>query len=74
MTKPNGERFRLTLRDLPDDLPVAIRLRHVLKCLLRAWAFRCERVEEMAAANENQAPTAKANSVHTDQAEHLPER
>jgi hypothetical protein len=45
MSEP--ERYRLTLRALPDNTLVAIRLRHVLKGLLRAWGFRAERVEQL---------------------------
>jgi len=53
---PAGERYRLTLRALPGDTPVAIRLRHVLKGLLRAWGFRCERVEQLHQETEADAP------------------
>lgn len=54
--RPNGERYRLTLLALPDDTPVAIRLRCVLKGLLRGWRFRCERVEELPAEPEAKTP------------------
>jgi hypothetical protein len=42
-----GDRIRLTLKALPADVPVAIRLRHVLKGLLRAWGLRCVLVERV---------------------------
>jgi len=54
--QPAGERYRLTLRALPSDTPVAIRLRHILKGLLRAWDFRCERVEQLHQETEGDAP------------------
>jgi hypothetical protein len=41
-------KYRLTLRALPGKVPVANRLRRLLKTLLRAYGFRCERVEDMA--------------------------
>lgn len=31
----------LTLRPLPDSIPVATRLRRLLKAALRVWGFRC---------------------------------
>ena len=45
-TQPNPDadpvEFTLTLRPLPSDIPVYIRLRRVLKSLLRTYDFRCE--------------------------------
>jgi hypothetical protein len=44
MTKarhPGGERFRLELEALADDVPAAIRLRRALKLLLRTFGLRC---------------------------------
>jgi hypothetical protein len=44
------ERFVLTLRALRDRRPAAVRLRLLLKDLLRAGNFRCEKVEALDAA------------------------
>jgi hypothetical protein len=38
---PGGERYRLELEALADDVPAAVRLRRALKCLLRAFGLRC---------------------------------
>ena len=35
------ETFTLTIRALPSDVPVMIRLRRILKGLLRSYDFRC---------------------------------
>ena len=43
------DEYRLTLRALPSERPVEVRLRLALKYLLRAQALRCvsmERVKE----------------------------
>lgn len=58
---PAGERCRLTLRTLPDDTPVAIRLRHVLKGLLRTWGFRAECVEQLQEETEGDPPAITAD-------------
>lgn len=34
----------LTLRPLPDDVPAAVRMRRALKCLLRSFRLKCERI------------------------------
>lgn len=39
--------IRLVLRPLPDEVPVAIRLRQLLKYALRAQGFRLVRLEEV---------------------------
>jgi hypothetical protein len=42
--------YRLTLRAEPpghDGAPATIRLRRLLKCLLRAFGFRCVEVREV---------------------------
>jgi hypothetical protein len=45
-TAQRGERFRLTLRALPGSVPAnPHRLKRLLKCLLRGYGFRCERIE-----------------------------
>lgn len=54
--RPVGERYRLTLRTLPDDTPLAARLRYVLKWPLHAWGFRAERVEQLHHEAEGGAP------------------
>ena len=38
--------FVLTLRALPSDVPVVVRLRGVLKRLLRGYGFRCVTIEQ----------------------------
>jgi hypothetical protein len=38
---------RLTLRPLPSDVPVDVRLRKALKGLLRAHGFKCLLVEDV---------------------------
>ncbi len=68
MSKPAGERFTLTIRALPSETPVAVRLRHVLKGMLRAWGFRCERIEQLPdASGENLAPIAAAGQGEGEQ-------
>lgn len=49
------ELIRLILRPLPDEVPVEIRLRRLLKSLLRAYGFRCESVETI----PDETPTPK---------------
>lgn len=40
--------FRLVIRAVPgDERPLAVRLRHVLKGLLRGQGFRCVSIEEL---------------------------
>jgi hypothetical protein len=41
---PGGEQVEITLRALPDAVPVAVRLRAVLKFALRSCRLRCLRV------------------------------
>lgn len=42
---PTTERYRLTLHSLPGPSPPINRLRAALKCLLRSFRLRCDRVE-----------------------------
>jgi hypothetical protein len=44
---PEGERYRLELEALADDVPAAVRLRRALKCLLRGFRLRCRVVAEV---------------------------
>jgi hypothetical protein len=44
-------RVRLTLRALPDAVPANHRLKRALKCLLRSFGMRCERIEPADAAD-----------------------
>jgi hypothetical protein len=37
----NFDNITLTFRPLPDDVPVAVRIRHLLKYALRAQRLRC---------------------------------
>jgi hypothetical protein len=39
--------FRLVLRAVPGGGPVEVRLRSLLKVALRAFGFRCVKVEEV---------------------------
>jgi hypothetical protein len=41
---PGGERIEITVLALSDTVPVAVRLRRLLKHALRACRFRCLRV------------------------------
>ncbi len=52
MSKPAGERFRLTIRSRASEAPAHVRLRGLLKRLLRSWQFMCEQVEELADPGE----------------------
>jgi hypothetical protein len=44
---PGGERYRLELEALADDVPAAVRLRRALKCLLRGFRLRCRSVADV---------------------------
>jgi len=54
----NRAGFTLELRDTGDAVPVEVRLRHVLKRLLRDYAFRCERIAMAAAGAGSHVATA----------------
>jgi hypothetical protein len=43
---------RLTLRPLrdPDGVPAVVRIRSALKCLLRRFRLRCEKIEPVVTA------------------------
>lgn len=45
--RPPPRRYRLTIEATPSPLPPIIRLRHVLKRLLRSYAFRVVHVREI---------------------------
>jgi hypothetical protein len=47
------ELFTITLRPVPSDIPVEIRLRRALKILLRSCDLRCVAIEQ--AANPRQS-------------------
>ncbi len=57
----NGERIRLTLRALPDSLPVAQRLRLALKTLLRRDRLQCLKVEFDADDDRRDGSQSKAD-------------
>jgi hypothetical protein len=42
----NRERIVLVLEELPDDVPVSVRLRRVLKYCLRAQRLRCTQIDD----------------------------
>jgi hypothetical protein len=44
---PGGQRYRVVLEALGDDVPPHVRLRAFLKSALRAWGLRCRSVEEL---------------------------
>jgi hypothetical protein len=45
---PGGEQVQITLRALPDTVPLAIRLRAVLKFALRSCRLRCVALKDVA--------------------------
>lgn len=59
--------IRLTLKPLPDDVPEAIRLRHVLKRLLRTYGFRCMAIDNVADART--PPAARRDATGNEAAE-----
>ena len=46
-TYQGGEEFEIRIRALPDDVPVFVRLRKLLKAALRAYGFRCESARDV---------------------------
>ncbi len=55
MPDPRPE-YRLTFRALPGELPVPIRLRHLLKDALRSYGLRCTAIEEVKPSNPDPLP------------------
>jgi hypothetical protein len=53
---PNKPTFVLTIEGLPDAVPVAARLRRLLKSLLRGYRFRAVRVQEVSTDGPAAAP------------------
>jgi hypothetical protein len=51
MKHAGGEQVMITLGALPDDVPLAVRLRCVLKYCLRACRLRAVRVEDVPAVD-----------------------
>jgi hypothetical protein len=45
---PGGEQVQIVLRALPDTVPVAVRLRSLLKYALRSCRFRCLAIQDVA--------------------------
>jgi hypothetical protein len=56
MPVPDGPRYRVELRALPNGYAPVIRLRHALKALLRAYGFQAVKVEEL--PPETETPVA----------------
>jgi hypothetical protein len=54
------ERFIITFRTLPDEVPPEIRLRRLLKLALRKFNFRCTAIEQ----HDQQNPTDNDESRH----------
>lgn len=59
--RPGQVEITLTLLDLQraGDAPSEVRLRRLLKSLLRAWGFRCVRVQECVPEPEPVPPKEK---------------
>ncbi len=54
---PDPEIYRLTLRSEGwNDVPANVRMRRLLKNLLRAWGFRCVRIDTPAEQKASVAP------------------
>jgi hypothetical protein len=63
-----GEVILVTLRALRSDLPLSIRLRHLLKRALRDWQLRCIRVEDVPAGkSRRQTAIARHKRFWTQQ-------
>lgn len=58
-TKPRKPQIQLTLESVPSTVPVAIRLRSVLKRLLRTYGFRCTRIDGDALDGPAAPPTSQ---------------
>jgi hypothetical protein len=52
------ELWYITLKPLPDDVPVAVRIRALLKTALRRDRLRCVSLKEPPAATHQTAPEA----------------
>jgi hypothetical protein len=55
----NGPRYRVELQPLRSDVPVDVRLRHLLKLALRACQLRAVSVREIRPAAEPKTEKAK---------------
>ena len=53
----NDPDILLVLRPLPDDLPVAVRLRAALKTLLRRDKLRCLKVTDVPCKDQEEGST-----------------
>jgi hypothetical protein len=56
---------KLILRPLPDDVPVAIRLRAALKRLLRSYHLQCVHVEDVPAVAPDRPAAASGEGKAT---------
>ncbi len=50
------ERFLIELEALPDDIPVPVRLRRLLKVALRGFRFRCRSIGPVPAKDSKSHP------------------
>jgi hypothetical protein len=57
------EQILLVLRPLPDELPWAVRLRHVLKRALRSWQLKCVEARLVGSGDLQPAPADAAEVV-----------
>jgi hypothetical protein len=55
-TPPTEPDVRVTLRPLKSGVPADVRLRRALKCLLRAFGFRCLAVEDVPRPQSRKEP------------------
>jgi hypothetical protein len=70
-----GPTYRLTLKDAGSPwegptVPVEVRLRRALKCLLRSFGLRCVAVEEMPAGGPGVAAAASGDVEAADEPLH----
>jgi hypothetical protein len=60
MTRPDPPLVRLTFRPLASAVPLAARVRRLLKVALRACGLRCVQVEELPTEEETERTPRRA--------------
>jgi hypothetical protein len=58
-----GPRLIFTVQALPGSVPWAVRARRLAKCMLRAFGFRCERIQ-LHPGDRPPAPPAPPNQEY----------
>ena len=56
-------RFRLILESAPSDIPVNVRLRAALKCLLRSYGLRVVEAKQTTATDDARGSTLPSDEV-----------